>query len=302
MAFRQTYKGIFQFEDQEALERAMAENQAEALGADAMGLQDSFHGNGVMFLNIDARAEEADWEEMAVAIATLAMHASKGFVYAYADREDGNPPEIEYYEANGGGSTPTPSNTPEAPSLDNDYFPMREGSHFVFRSNKDPEKVFDWTTHTYTAQGREYFYWKDTGHNNVHFNDYWDGTFYYKDKSLIGTVAVGTEAELDALSLTDPYASQIIYNSQGQPGDMLYSIWNQDNVLVLLTQEDFQEVSTPYGDHGPCMVLRVEMYRIKEDSLDVHMHTQYFAKGIGLVKWEIKDEALELVEVSLGAS
>ena len=127
MAFRQTYKGIFQFKDQAALERAMAENQAEALGADAMGLQDSFYGDGVMLLNIDARAEEKDWEEMDVAIATLAMHASKGFAYAYADRGDGTTPQVEYYEANSGDSAPIPENTDTAPAIADDYFPMAEG-------------------------------------------------------------------------------------------------------------------------------------------------------------------------------
>ena len=274
----------------------MAENQAEALGADAMGLQDSFYGDGVMLLNIDARAEEKDWEEMDVAIATLAMHASKGFAYAYADRGDGATPQVEYYEANSGDSAPIPENTESAPAISDDYFPMAAGSHFVFRSNKDEAKVFDWTTHKYAANGREYFYFKDAGHHNVHFNDYWDGTFYYKDRSLIGTVAVGTEAELDGLSLTDAYASQIIYNGKGKPGDMLYSIWNQSNVLVILTQEDFEDVQVPFGEFKDCMKLKVEMYKIEDDELDVHVHRQYFGRGVGLVKWELNDEALELVE------
>lgn len=296
MAFRQTYKGIFQFKDQASLERAMAENQAEALGADAMGLQDSYHSDGVMFLNIDARAEEKDWDEMAVAIATLAMHASKGFAYAYADRGDGADPQIDYYEANSGDSAPVPANTDAPPPRNDDYFPMGEGAHFVFRSNIDENKVLDWTTHKYSANGRDYFYFQDAGHHNVHFNDYWDGTFYYEDNSLIGTVAVGSEADLDQLSLNDPYASQIIYNSNGKPGDMLYSIWNQSNVLLVLTQEDFQDISVPYGELKECMVIRVEMYKITEDSLDVHVHRQYFSKGVGLVKWELNDEALELVE------
>lgn len=297
MAFRQTYKGVFQFKDQETLERAMAENQAEALGADAMGLQDSFHGNGVMFLNINAKAEEQDWDEMAVAIATLAMHASKGFAYAYADRASG--PQADYYEASGGGSTPTPSNSETTLALNEDYFPMRANSRFVFQSNKDAEKVFNWTTLQYDAQGRSYFFFQDDGHRNIHFNDYWDGTFYYKDNALIGTVAVGTETELDELPLTDPYASQIIYNSQGQPGDMLYSIWNQSDVLVILNQQGFEDISVPYGNLKDCMVIRVEMYKIVNDELDVHVHTQYFCKGIGLVKWETADEALELVEMNL---
>jgi len=277
----------------------MAENQAEALGADAMGLQDSFHGNGVMFLNINAKAAEQDWDEMAVAIATLAMHASKGFAYAYADRGDGSEPQIDYYEASGGGSTPTPANTDQAPALNEDYFPMRTNSRFVFRSNKDENKIFNWTTHNYEAQGRTYYFFQDDGHRNVHFNDYWDGTYYYKDNSLVGTVAVGTEPELDDLSLSDPYAAQIIYNSQGQPGDVLYSIWNQSDVLVILNQQDFEDVTVPYGSLKDCMVIRVEMYQIKDDKLDVDVHTQYFCKGIGLVKWETSDEALELVEMNL---
>ncbi len=296
MAFRQTYRGIFQFKDQASLERAMAEIQAEALDADAMGLQDSYHGDGVMLLNIDARASEKDWDEMAVAVATLAMHASKGFVYAYADRADGTEPQIDYYEANSGDPAPVPENTDTPPPHQHDYFPMCEGAHFIFCSDIDSNKIFDWTKHKYSTIDRDYYYFKDAGHHNVHFNDYWDGTYYYVNNSLIGTVAVGSEAELDQLSLSDPYASQIIYNSNGKPGDILYSIWNQSDVLLILTQEGFQNISVPYGNLEDCMVIRVEMYKITQDSLDVHFHKQYFCKGIGLVKWELNDEALELVD------
>ena len=298
MGFRQTYKGIFQFKDQAALELAMAENQAEAMMADAMGLQDSFRGEGVMLMNIDAIAGEQDWEEMDVAMATLAMHASKGFAYTVADRGDGSPLQTEYYEANGGGSTPVPTNSPTAPAISEDYFPMKEGAHFVFQSKKDPSKTFDWTTHKHEVNGREYFYFKDLSSLNVHFNDYWDGTYYYKDKSLVGTVAAGTEEELNALQADDPYASQIVYNSQGAPGDMLYTIWKQSDVFVILTQEEFQTVEVPFGTYDNCMRLRVELFKVSGDTMDKRIHHQYFAKGVGLIKWEVADEALELTDFS----
>src|SRR5688572_7625524 len=135
MGFRQTYRGIFQFRDQAALERAMAENQSEASGADAMGLQDSFRSEGVMLVNIDAVAKKQDWEEMAVAMATLAMHASRGFLYAVAfDGQNGHKSEVEYYEATNGRRKPNPANSETAPALQDDYFPLKEGSHYVFKA------------------------------------------------------------------------------------------------------------------------------------------------------------------------
>lgn len=279
----------------------MAENQAEAMMADAMGLQDSFRGEGVMLLDIDALAGEQDWDEMGVALATLAMHASKGFCYAVADHGTDGETQTEYYEANGGGSTPVPENTEEAPPTSEDYFPMNEGAHFVFRSRKDPSKTFDWTTHSHEANGRKYYYFQDPSNLNVHFNDYWDGTFYYKDKSLIGTVAAGTVQELDALSLTDPYASQIVYNTNGALGDMLYTIWKQSDVFVILTQDENETVEVPFGVHENCMKLRVDLFKVDGDTMTKHVHRQYFAKGIGLVKWEVNDESLELVEFTPGA-
>lgn len=296
MGFRQTYKGIFQFKDQQTLEVAMAENQAEAMMADAMGLQDSFRGEGVMLIDIDAVAGEQDWEEMGVAVATLAMHASKGFAYTTIDRQDGSEVEVEYYEASGGGDTPVPVNSPVAPPVAEDYLPMSAGSHFVFRAKSDPSRTFDWTTHKHLANGREYFYFKDTSQMNVHFNDYWDGTFYYKNKSLVGTVAVGTTEQLDALSTSDPYASQIVYNSQGKLGDMLYTIWKQSDVFVVLTQQEFRTVEVPFGTFEDCMSLRVELFKVGAGKMDKRIHRQYFAKGIGLIKWEVDDESLELVD------
>ena len=296
MGFRQTYKGIFQFKDQETLEMAMYENMAEAMGADAMGLQDSFHGEGVMLLNIDAVAKAADWEEMGVALATLAMHAYKGFVYAVSYDPELESPLTEYFEANGEGS----STEPEAGSTvlpKDDYFPMLEGAHYVFRS-RGQNKTFDWTTHAIEAHGRKYLFFKDDTATNVHFNEYWEHTYHYKVGNLVGTVAADTEEELRNLSPDDPYSSQTVYNNNGQPEDMLYSIWKTDNVFVILTQEEFETVRVPLGEFQECMKVKVELYHVENDSLVVRAHYQYFAKGIGLVKWKDENEILELVEFS----
>lgn len=297
MGYRQTYKGIFQFKDQATLDLAMAETEAEALEADAMGLQDSFRGEGVMLMNIEARnASDQAWEEMAVAIATLAMHASKGFAYAVAE-QDGDR-TVEYYEASGGGETPVPANTSTAPAVESDYFPMREGAHFVFRGVNNSERAFDWTTHRVSAHGRDYYYFQDNDAHSVHFSQYWDGTFYYEDKSLIGTVDAGSTEELQALSANDPYSSQIVYNNEGAVGDMLYTIWKHDDVFVILTQDAFENVSVPYGELENCMRVRVEVFKIFEDKMETTTHQQFFAKGIGLVKWQSDQESLVLTEFS----
>ena len=131
MGFRQTYKGIFQFENQEALERAMAENQAEAIGADAMGLQDSFHGEGVMLLNVDTESSQQDWDEMSVAMATLAMHATKGFLVAVS-HNDPDDIDVQHYAANGGGSVPVPGS--ESVQTGKDYFPLNEGASLIYNA------------------------------------------------------------------------------------------------------------------------------------------------------------------------
>lgn len=274
----------------------MAENQAEAMGADAMGLQDSFRGEGVMLLNIDAQGEEQDWDEMAVALATLAMHASKGFAYAVAHRDGEDRPEVEYYEANAGGSTPVPENSQETPAKSEDYFPLVEGARFRFRFSNDTERSFLWTTHMLEAHGRKYYFFRDEAQAPVHFSSYWDGTYYYKNNALIGTVDAGSDGELRQVRVDDPYASQIVYNNQGQPGDMLYSIWKKPDVFVIFTQEANADLELPYGSLKDCMKIRVELYHLEEeDEMNVRTAYQYFARGIGLVKWEIEGESLELV-------
>ena len=299
MGFRQTYKGIFQFKDQATLELAMAETEAEALEADAMGLQDSFRGEGVMLMNIEAgNAGEQDWEEMGVALATLAMHASKGFAYAVAEPEGER--IVEYFEANGGGQTPVPENTAAAPASAEDYFPMHEGAHFVFTGVQNPGRSFDWTTHKTAAHGRDYYFFQDNDAHSVHFSQYWDGTFYYKDKSLTGTVDAGSVEELEKLAPNDPYSSQYVYNTQGKEGDMLYTIWKHDDVFVILTQENNEDVSVPFGELKDCVKIRVELFKIFEDKMETRTHIQYFAKGIGLAKWESDHEQLVLSEFTPG--
>lgn len=294
MGFRQTYKGIFQFQSQAELERAMAENQAEAMGADAMGLQDSFHSEGVMLLDVDTEASQQDWEEMAVAMATLAMHATKGFLVAVS-YNDPDEPEVEYYAANAGGEVPLPTNA--APEASADYFPMIEGARMVYNASiaGDAHQA-KWTVRKVEDHGHDYFYFENEDADSIHYNDYWDGTYYRKDGALVYTVFAGNEAELNALNAADQYASQVVYNTAANEGDVLYTIWNQSNIFVIFTVEGFTDLQTTYGALDNCMHVRVQLYHVTDDVMDVETHHQYFAKGIGLVKWEKGDDSLELAE------
>ena len=74
-----------------------------------------------------------------MAMATLAMHASRGFLYAVAfDKKNGQKSEVEYYEATNGRRKRFPANSPVEPLLADDYFPLQEGNSYTFRST-NPE-------------------------------------------------------------------------------------------------------------------------------------------------------------------
>jgi hypothetical protein len=294
MSFRQTYKGIFQFKDQAALERAMFENQSEAMGADSMGLQDSFRSEGVMLLNIDAMANEQDWEEMAVAMATLAMHATRGFLYAVSfDREGGKKSEVEYYEATNGRRKPLPTNG-DAPTLENDYFPLHEGNTYTFRSTNPEKPQYHLHVHQVEVNGLDYFYLVNPDHVGSKYNEALDMAFFHKDKSFIFTVNAGNEKELHAVDPDNPRSFQLLYNNNSQSGDVLYAIWKAGDYFVVYTHDGFVDVSTPAGDFAQCMKVRVETHHVQEENMSISTQYQYFAKGVGLVKYERDAVHLEL--------
>lgn len=295
MGFRQTYKGIFQFRDQAALERAMAENQSEASGADAMGLQDSYHSEGVMLVNIDALAMEQDWEEMAVAMATLAMHASRGFLYAVAfDRTNGHKSEVEYYEATNGKRIPLPPNSVTMPAPTEDYFPLTMGSSYTYKATGLTSDSYHLHVRHLEVNGLDYFYLENPDAIGSHYNEALDGAYFCKDRSHVYTVSAGNERELHAVDPDNPRSFQLIYNNQGKVGDELFAIWKQGDHFSIYTIDSQVDVTTPASTFHACMKVKVESYHVEEESMASEVHFQYFAKGVGLVKLEKGDICLEL--------
>jgi hypothetical protein len=295
MGFRQTYKGIFQFRDQAALERAMAENQSEASGADAMGLQDSFRSEGVMLLNIDAIAGEQDWEEMAVAMATLAMHASRGFLYAVAfDGTQGKKSEVEYYEATNGRRKPNPANTEVAPALAEDYFPLVEGSTYHYAATGTKQSHYQYNVRKIEVNGLDYYFLENPETSGSYYNEALDSTYFCKDKSFLSTVIAGNERELHSVDPDNPRSFQLLYNNATRPGDVNYAIWKAGNHFSVFTTEQMTDVETPAGKFKDCIKIRVESYHVDEENMKAEVQYQYFAKGVGLVKYEKGEGCLEL--------
>lgn len=292
MGFRQSYKGIFQFEDQEHLERAMSENAAEAIGADAMGLQDSYHAEGVMLVDIDLVGDNDDWDEMAVAVATLAMHASRGFLQATAYPEGMNPIS-EFYEAEEDGNPQNPGNG-DAPSRENNYFPLEEGASYSYKSHNREVGTVNWEVKKLLAHGKDFYTFHDSEVGQIHFNHFWEGTYYYKDGAHVRTAYASTDDELSALNLSDPYADQLVYDNNGQPGSEIYTIWNQDNLFGIFVQEDFVTVEVPAGKFENVMKIRAEIYHVSNGKMEREDQYQYFAQGVGLILWEKGDAKLEL--------
>jgi hypothetical protein len=302
MSFRQTYKGIFQFKDQHVLERAMYETQSEASGADAMGLQECFRSEGVMLIDIDALAGEQDWEEMAVAMATLAMHASRGFLYAVAfDRIDGGKSTVEYYEASNGARKPRPENSATAPSLSEDFFPMVEGSTYNFAAKGLATDDVTLTVRKLEVNGVEYFYLENLSAGGTYYNEALDSAFFHKDKSQVFTVNAGNERELYAVDPDNPRSFQLVYNNLGHPGDALYAIWKAGDHFTVYTHEADTTLEVPAGRFEKVRKIRVEVYNVEEESMRSEVHYQYFAKGIGLVKHESEGLRLELKAYHVGA-
>jgi hypothetical protein len=300
MGFRQTFKGIFQFSDQAALERAMAENQSEASGADAMGLQDGFRSAGVMLLNIDAVADQQDWEEMSVAVATLAMHAARGFLYAVAfDKDTGQKSLVEYYEAPHGRRKPHPANTKRAPLLEGDYFPLLEGSIYSYQASGNASGI-QLRVQRWEVDGLEYFSFQNPGSVGPDHCEGLDGTFFSKVKSQVFTVDARNERELQAVDPGHPRSFELVHDNRSQPGDVRFAIRKRDSHFSVATTEPRATVVTPAGTFQDCQKVRTEVYRVEEENMTMETFYQYFAKGVGLVKFEKGDAWLELKSYALG--
>lgn len=280
----------------------MAENQSEASGADAMGLQDSFRSEGVMLVNIDALAGEQDWEEMAVAMATLAMHASRGFLYAVAfDGNNGIKSEVEYYEATNGRRKPNPANTATSPAASDDYFPLHAGSVYRYQGSGTAHSDYTYTVRSLDVNGLEFFYLENPNGPGPHYNEALDSTFFYKDRSQVFTVNAGRERELHSVDPENPKSMQLVYQNNGQQGDVIYTIWAEGDHFSVYTVEGKVDVDTPAGKFKDCMKVRMESYHVNEENMTTELHCQYFAKGVGLVKYEKGPATLMLASFEMGA-
>lgn len=301
MSFRQTYKGIFQFKDQLTLERAMEEIQAEASGADAMGLQDTYHSEGVMLIDIDALANQQDWEEMAVALATLSSHASYGFVYAVAfERENGQKSTVEYYEGTTGLKRALPKNPAKAPLLENDYFPFVVGSSYSYRGIGLPYESFSYTIGQLDINDQEYFFLEDKESGGTHYSEALDSAYFHKNRSHVFTVRAGNESELHESDLGSPRDRQLIYNNASKIGDILYAIWKDGDYFVVYTRLANEDVEVPAGKFKDCMKIKVETFHVEEESMTRELQYQYFAKNVGLLKYTKGDASLELTACNVG--
>ena len=273
----------------------MFENQSEAMGADSMGLQDSFRSEGVMLLNIDAVAKEQDWEEMAVAMATLAMHASRGFLYAVAfDRKHGQKSEVEYYEATNGRRKVLPANSVEAPALADDFFPLSEGNTYSYRTKGIEKPTYQLHVHHVEVNNLDYYYLVNPDHVGSKYNEALDSAFFHKDKAQIFSVSAGNERELHAVDPDNPRSFQLLYNNNSQSGDVLYAIWKAGDYFVVYTHDGNVDIEVPAGKFSGCMKVRVETYHVQEENMSIETQHQYFAKGVGLVKYERDEISLEL--------
>ncbi len=301
MSFRQTYKGIFQFKDQETLERAMVETQADASGADAMGLQDTYHSEGVMLIDIDALANQQDWDEMAVAIATLAMHASYGFVYAVAfEGEGGEKSTVEYYESSEGLKRALPQNPAKAPSLDEDYFPFVVGANYAYVGKGLPYENFSYTIGQLDINDREYFFLEDKESGGTHYSEALDSAYFHKNRSQVFTVRAGNERDLHESDHGSPRDRQLIYNNASKVGDVLYAIWKDGDYFVVYTRLPNEDVEVPAGKFADCMKVQVETFHVEEENMSRDLQYQYFAKSIGLLKYTKGDASLELTACNVG--
>jgi hypothetical protein len=285
MSFRQTYKGIFQFKDQAALERAMAENQAEAMGADALGLQECYYSEGVMLIDLDSVASLQDWEEMSVAIATLAMHAARGFLYAIAYDGGETGPRKEYYEASADQDVTFPVRP--APADEADFFVMHVGAtyHYVLQSDAG-ESELQWTVREEKIAGETFYYFDNPEHQHMRYNAYWEGFYSYKQGGAIYAVTAADTSELATLVGEDAHLKHRVYDNSGQPGDLLFAINKESDHFLIFRQQEFVAIDTPKGHFPRCMKIELGLYHAMDSELYREQQTLHFAPGIGLVQWE----------------
>jgi len=271
----------------------MFEIQAEAMGADALGLQDSYHSAGLMLLDIDITASVQDWEEMAVAIATLAMHAGRGFCYATAFDGGLTGPRVEHYMASG--PYRSPRDPKPTPSLSNDYFPLKDGDRHVFEvKGLDGWAEMEWNVRRIEAAGQEFFYFETGEHFKIHYNELWEGIFFHKDGPYVDAVLAGNDPELSQVLPGDRYSLQQVYSNLAEEGEKHYAIWTEGDHFLEFTVEGFESLDLPAGHFDRCMKVRMDLYHVMGSEMYHEEQVQFFAKGQGLVHWRKGQASLSL--------
>lgn len=289
MASKQTFKGILQFKNQDALKNAMDLVLSEAAESDLIDLQDSFLAEGLMLFNMNISAPAETWEENHDAMLILAENASRGFIVAVFN--GGDP---EFFQA-GGDDNVAVTNAPEVPASE-DYFPFVEGKKLTYRGLFGEKKTkVTMTTGKLSANGRDFYFLADSGANLPGFNDYWDGTYFLKDGGNIFAVHATHEAGLKTLDFdNDNYAAQLVYSNIAKPGQTFANIASDNENFRILTVEGFETLDLPAGKFENCMCVRISRFQINAgDTMKTSMK-QYFAKGVGLVKVQFEKGSVEL--------
>lgn len=210
------------------------------------------------------------------------------------DRNDGKKSEVEYYEATNGRRKPNPANSEAAPSLKDDHFPLVEGSAYEYKSSGTKHDTYRYNVRKIEVNGLDYYFLENPEISGSYYNEALDSTYFCKDKSFLSTVIAGNERELHSVDPDNPRSFQLIYNNASQPGDVLYAIWKAGAHSSVFTTEQKVDAVVPAGTFKDCMKIRVESYHVNEETITTEVQYQYFAKGVGLVKYEKGEVCLEL--------
>lgn len=284
MGYKQSFKGVLVFSDQDALVEAMDLVQSEAAGAELTALHNSFFAPGVMLFDLELSAPESAWQENEEAIGILAENAAKGFVMV---RFEGREPEI--YEGGAGRPLRDISADATEPGYEEDYFAMPEGVDVTLTGKGfNGEARVEWIVHRGHAEsGRHYLYCTKEIDARDKLNPYWGAEAFIP--------AGGNLYAYDH----DSQTRQLLYQGTGKEGQVIVHTQPRFTRFRVLTRLGSRDLKTPYRHFDDCVTVRVSQYDLDESqNFVITEFDQHFARGFGLVGVDHEGGSLRLESFS----
>ena len=234
-----------------------------------------------MLFDLEMMAARETWDIHVEAVGILAENASRGYVVCNLDGG-----ETEIWHA--GQDHPVPNPQGQLPPVEEDYFPMVEGSSYTWNLSGQDQGDSQAMVSSHEKNGQQVFFLEDKEHQLMSVSGMLGASFFTKSGNFIYAIPGKSLGELNNLDPADNYYQQLVLNTSSEPGEIHTSIFPSHNRYNIYSIVGHGDVVVPHGSFQNCLRVRIQSFELSPDgqTYDKKAGHIYLAKGIGVVKYE----------------